>query len=62
MHTSGQRSGSPSPLATFFHKFAIPSKHKVTQSAVGPPTLSSRRQQKGAFTGSRWHRVGELPM
>jgi hypothetical protein len=25
-------------------------------------TLSSRRQQKGAFAGRRWHRVGELPM
>lgn len=25
-------------------------------------TLSSLRQQKGAFSGKRWHRVGELPM
>lgn len=26
------------------------------------PTLSSRRQQNGAFSANRWHKVGELPM
>lgn len=26
------------------------------------PTWSRRRQQNGAFSASRWHRVGELPM
>lgn len=25
-------------------------------------TWSSRKQQKGAFWGKRWQRVGELPM
>ena len=26
------------------------------------PTWSSRRQQNGAFSANRWHKVGELPM
>lgn len=27
-----------------------------------PPTWSSRKQQNGAFSTNRWHKVGELPM